>query len=587
MMGTINTCREKLWQSNMHYDGIQTLRVWVNLSDATVGDAVEARLSDPTAVPYATVLDMRTTSSSTNPSSHSLSYATSTPATATALSLSLSVSTSGGTSAHQDSPPVTVIPRKYTIGYYKDELRRRVEQSSMVTSSTDLSLVLWKFQCPHLAPGQPLTTLARYLVPVPCRRFVFSSPPSFGLGFCSLGMGSGVGLGLRHDDVEDAWQVNAIVSGRVVTVIRTTKRLLFQADEHSLSVNTTTSMALERAMSATSSVDGGDGHSVMNDSLSALSSVGRVSPDRSQRDHTTTTAEKQAGGVKTKKTQDPSVSLTSSPTSAMKGIQRSTSRETTVLTPVVYKDDDVESTTSRALYVYDPVKASLASTPSGSANNSVTDQSSRVSTVVKHVPTFAAAVTVIGDGGSGKVGRGGLTSTVEVADAPQQELPFMPVIGSVVKPHRTVELMSKRAPASLGYSWSVLDSWVLGDRGLADLPNRPVSPSRRPLLEPQYATMVAVKLSEKLMELDVDMNDPAYSGGGAAGAAPKSPIAKRRATVAGEQLLVSRDGRERVIVNGIRMLVRPKDPEEVKKATTLEVSKTYGAYCDRVFQFHS
>ena len=138
----------------------------------------------------------------------------------------------GGTS----TSAATAVSEK-TVGYTLEELRGLAGSSSLCTCSTDLSIVLWRFLVSRDGEGDWSASRwssahnSRYLYPLPCRRFVFSSPPSKGLCFPPT---PPVPSATAGDIKECIWRLGAIVNGIVVTAMQSSFNTLFATDENML-----------------------------------------------------------------------------------------------------------------------------------------------------------------------------------------------------------------------------------------------------------------------------------------------------------------------------------------------------------------
>ena len=150
------------------------------------------------------------------------------------------------------------------------------------------------------------------------------------------------------------------------------------------------------------------------------------------------------------------------------------------------------------------------------------------------------------------------------------ELPLQPVVCAIERPARTLELMSKRLPAKAGFSWNVLDSWISSKIAvLEEAKERPPSPTKKTgaalsASTTTFSAAVSVRMRENFLELDYDIEEELPP--------PKSPLAKQRAIETAEGGLVT-DGRERLIIDGIRMAIRHQDIDAMK--TTLKLVREH------------
>ena len=126
-------------------------------------------------------------------------------------------------------------------------------QSSMITSSQDKTLILWKFELNSVIDSQMknientvFQEFPYFLKPIPCRKFRFSDFPSHGICFPSNIMRDNEELkidanlnskrSLKYN--QEIWQINAIIQGRVVTVFKNTKNELFKVESEFNDLNT-------------------------------------------------------------------------------------------------------------------------------------------------------------------------------------------------------------------------------------------------------------------------------------------------------------------------------------------------------------
>jgi hypothetical protein len=121
-----------------------------------------------------------------------------------------------------------------TLGYKFLDLRARAEASSLVTSSKDLSILLWKFSISN-REHIPI----KYLQPIPVRRFVFSSVPSCGLCFSPSPTSTAPAMSV--------WRVSVSVNGVVVTATQGTRAECFKMNTELLQ-DTAFTKALTKAL---------------------------------------------------------------------------------------------------------------------------------------------------------------------------------------------------------------------------------------------------------------------------------------------------------------------------------------------------
>ena len=118
-------------------------------------------------------------------------------------------------------------------------------QSSMITSSRDKKLILWKFELNSVTDSQikniensVLQEFPYFLKPIPCRKFCFSDFPSHGICFPSnivryneeLKIDANSNSKNKIKSNQETWQINTIIQGRVMTVFKNTKNELFQIE---------------------------------------------------------------------------------------------------------------------------------------------------------------------------------------------------------------------------------------------------------------------------------------------------------------------------------------------------------------------
>ena len=92
------------------------------------------------------------------------------------------------------------------IGYTLKELKTIADSSSLVTSSLDGSVVLWRFA---VSSDDSYNSLFKYLNPSPVRRFAFSSVPTAGLCYSTSDT--------SKPATQSIWRLTAIVNGVLVT----------------------------------------------------------------------------------------------------------------------------------------------------------------------------------------------------------------------------------------------------------------------------------------------------------------------------------------------------------------------------------
>jgi hypothetical protein len=117
----------------------------------------------------------------------------------------------------------------------KENIKKLLMNSNMLTSSKDNTLVLWMFIIQNItnqeftnSSSKPSIGNSYFLQPVPLRNFHFSSPPSKGICF---GLKNDISDGLNNE----MYQINIILDGRVVTVVKNEKKNLFCVDKRLMS----------------------------------------------------------------------------------------------------------------------------------------------------------------------------------------------------------------------------------------------------------------------------------------------------------------------------------------------------------------
>ena len=134
---------------------------------------------------------------------------------------------SGGARSDETSRFAALIrgPLSGTIGYTTNDLKNMSGNSTLVTSSTDYSMVLWRFMLSKVCQGPDVVGVGcRYLSPTPCKRLFFSSIPRDGICFPvpfseEIASSTVVGRGdLKTTGSTIVWRVTALLNGVAANV---------------------------------------------------------------------------------------------------------------------------------------------------------------------------------------------------------------------------------------------------------------------------------------------------------------------------------------------------------------------------------
>jgi hypothetical protein len=107
---------------------------------------------------------------------------------------------------------------KYTAGFTFQEIKTISLSSSLITCSKDQTLVLWSFQTGFRGH-------CSYLLPLPIRKFYFSSIPTNGLCYC-LNYQSGASI-TSTSLGNYQWRIDVILNSKVQSIISSTRDSLF------------------------------------------------------------------------------------------------------------------------------------------------------------------------------------------------------------------------------------------------------------------------------------------------------------------------------------------------------------------------
>lgn len=118
----------------------------------------------------------------------------------------------------------------------KENIKKLNMNSNLLTSSKDNTMILWTFIIQNINNDE-FTNLSskssfgfsHFLQPIPLRNFVFSSPPTKGLCF-EIKNNEKLGL-MKNSEKKSVFQINVIVDGRVITVIKNEKKNVFKIDQ--------------------------------------------------------------------------------------------------------------------------------------------------------------------------------------------------------------------------------------------------------------------------------------------------------------------------------------------------------------------
>lgn len=179
--GSLSTCRDSIASYRRHDTSITTMRVWIDAPITSVHD-----------VPMP---------SSTN---------------------------------HKEGKFAAMVrgPLSGTIGYTTQDLQHLSGNSTLISSATDRSLVLWRFSLSKVFQGpDSLFGGSRYLTPTPCRRLFFSSIPRDGICFPVIDNDAVMTAGgsLKATGSTRTWRVSTLLNGVVVTAAQAPYYTLFDA----------------------------------------------------------------------------------------------------------------------------------------------------------------------------------------------------------------------------------------------------------------------------------------------------------------------------------------------------------------------
>lgn len=105
---------------------------------------------------------------------------------------------------------------KYTIGWSFQEVKGLVLSSSMVSCSSDKSMVLWGFE-------QIFQGYCSLVIPYPCKKFYFSCAPKEGLSFATSASTTSL-----SNAVPNRWIIMAVVNNCLVTIQQGNRTELFE-----------------------------------------------------------------------------------------------------------------------------------------------------------------------------------------------------------------------------------------------------------------------------------------------------------------------------------------------------------------------
>jgi hypothetical protein len=179
---SLSTCRKKMWSLQAHKGNISDMRLWVH-SPSTVVRDVEAGV---------------VFTDSTGESGRKI------------IRYASAVHSSSGINT--------------TIAYTSSQMKVLSEVSTLVTSSADKSLLVWKFILTEgpLNLGSDESDTNMYLQLCPCRRFTFSDSPRAGICFSTAKFDS---------SPLSIWRVTAIVSGVIVNVLEGCRGEIFRVTD--------------------------------------------------------------------------------------------------------------------------------------------------------------------------------------------------------------------------------------------------------------------------------------------------------------------------------------------------------------------
>jgi hypothetical protein len=225
---SLSTCRQSMWSLQAHKGSITDMRLWVHMPSTVVSEA--------------NIGDMPSGDGSTERGKKQIRYAS---------------------VVHSASVLNT------TIAYTTAQMRTISEASTMVTSSADKSILLWRF----VLTEQPIDGLPdendmnSYMQLYPCKRFLFSDTPRAGICFST----SKFDLSPSY-----VWRVTAIVAGVLVTPLEGPHGELLKRNE-SISAEYIVESSAGPSMAA-----GGQYHRIPSPAQEATRAI--VAPDGGQTD---------------------------------------------------------------------------------------------------------------------------------------------------------------------------------------------------------------------------------------------------------------------------------------------------------------